>query len=238
MSGSIDITPGYQLGDGEKIDNSKINRMTAELIAQLDPNSVTARELADGSISADKLDADITSQLGSLGSIEDGAVTTSKLADGAVTTPKVADGAITAVKLAPDALRPNEVKYFQAQNGSFHTIGPLSVIPGCQVAIPVEVDDIIEVHGQVTIESADCLLNCLQQNNPGIATPLLNVPMQCWDRGTPHSRLPYDVYSMWRADASGTLLLSMWTAALHVNAQWNVYSRYLIAKRIGNGISA
>jgi len=89
MSGEIQITPGYTFDEagGENIDLSKLNRLVTDLVARLQAGAVTNRELADGTITADKLDADVAAQLG----LADGSVTTSKIVDNAVTNAKLAD---------------------------------------------------------------------------------------------------------------------------------------------------
>jgi hypothetical protein len=92
-SGAVDITPGYLFNEddsGETLTYAKLNKMPAEAILRIQAGAVTARELADGSITADKLDAAIEAQLG----LADGSVTSSKLADDSVGSQHIQDGAV------------------------------------------------------------------------------------------------------------------------------------------------
>ena len=86
-SGGVTVTPGRVLTSTELVNNSKLNDLGRPVL-RVDANAITSRELADGSISADKLDVDLEAQLG--------------LADGSVTTAKIVDGAVTFLKLAAD----------------------------------------------------------------------------------------------------------------------------------------
>jgi hypothetical protein len=86
-SGEIDITPGRVFGPEELITHQKLNDLGAPTL-RLKELSITSRELADGAISADKLDVELEAQLG----VPDGSVTTAKIVDDAVTTPKIAPG--------------------------------------------------------------------------------------------------------------------------------------------------
>ena len=90
-SGEIDITPGRVLSAEELVDNSKLNDLGLP-IARVKAAAVTAREIADGSITSDKLDVDLEAQIG----LADGSVTTAKIVDEAVTAAKIADDLITA----------------------------------------------------------------------------------------------------------------------------------------------
>jgi hypothetical protein len=101
MSGEIKITPGYIFNEsGELVTLPKLNKLIQDAVAQVLAGAITARELADGSINSDKLDANLSAQLG----VADGSVTTAKIVSGAVTTPKLADGAVTELKLADGAV--------------------------------------------------------------------------------------------------------------------------------------
>ena len=102
MSGEIETKSGYvfDVAGNESIDLSKLNRIVADAVLRIFAGSVTAREIADGSITADKLDAEIAAQLG----IPDGSITTAKLVDLAVTTVKLAAEAVTTDKIADDAV--------------------------------------------------------------------------------------------------------------------------------------
>jgi len=119
MSGEIDITAGYEFDEqnGEAITLTKLNQMVQEMIARIAAGGVGSRELADGSITSDKLDTDIQAQLG----VADGSITTAKLVDNcledsatgrgkmedgflsadAAGRAKMEDGYVTAAKCSP-----------------------------------------------------------------------------------------------------------------------------------------
>jgi hypothetical protein len=116
-SGAVRIRATQTLRDGQTITYADLVTIIEGLIADILPGTITQRELADGAIGADKLDATVASQLG----IPDGAVTTAKLAngvlsadstgrdkmaDGFLTGDKIADGTISAAKLAADLYVP------------------------------------------------------------------------------------------------------------------------------------
>jgi len=90
-SGEIEITPGRVLGALELITPDKLNDLGVP-IARVKQAAITARELADGSISSDKLDVNLEAQIG----VADGSVTTTKIVDKNVTAAKIADDLITA----------------------------------------------------------------------------------------------------------------------------------------------
>lgn len=90
-SGEIEVTPGRVLSDEELVDNAKLNDLGTPTL-RIKEQAVTARELADGAITSDKLDMTLEAQLG--------------VADGSVTTNKIVNGAVTYVKLAEDAKMP------------------------------------------------------------------------------------------------------------------------------------
>lgn len=100
MSGGVKITPTVTLGDGTVVTPALLRQLIEGLTAEILAGAVTARELADGAISEDKLDSAVRNQLG----LPDGAVTVAKIADGALTADatgraKMADGYITAAKI-------------------------------------------------------------------------------------------------------------------------------------------
>ncbi|HVU38091.1 MAG TPA: phage tail protein [Opitutales bacterium] len=99
MSGELDITPGFQIsGDGNTpVTVGMLNQLVQGILARVAKAAITARELADGSISLDKLSADISAQLSA--GLADGSVTANKLAVNAVATAKLQDGAVTLAKL-------------------------------------------------------------------------------------------------------------------------------------------
>lgn len=83
-SGEIDITPGRVLDPEELITAQKLNDLGAPTL-RIKELTITARELANGSINSDKLDVDLEAQLG----VPDNSVTTNKIVDGAVTANKI-----------------------------------------------------------------------------------------------------------------------------------------------------
>lgn len=95
-SGGIEVTPGRVFGDTELVTPAKLNDLGLPTL-QVQEGAITARELADGSISSDKLDVDLSAQL----SLADGSVTTAKLDANAVTSAKLADDAVIQGKVAP-----------------------------------------------------------------------------------------------------------------------------------------
>lgn len=97
MSGEVDLTAGYTCLDGEKITATKLNQLVTAIVLRIAAGAVGNRELAAGSISSDKLDADISAQL----ALPDGIITLAKLADGvledsATGRGKMADGFLSA----------------------------------------------------------------------------------------------------------------------------------------------
>jgi hypothetical protein len=73
------------LSSEELITAQKLNDLGAPTL-RIKELTITARELADGSINSDKLDVDLEAQLG----VPDNSVTTAKIVDDAVTTNKIA----------------------------------------------------------------------------------------------------------------------------------------------------
>ncbi|MDB4312106.1 hypothetical protein N9937_01620 [bacterium] len=110
MSGEIDVIAGYiwDVVNSETITLAKLNQMLQSATLRIAAEAVGTRELADGTITADKLDAEISAQLG----IPDGSITTAKLvanvlADSATGRTKMADGFLSAdaagrLKMASD----------------------------------------------------------------------------------------------------------------------------------------
>jgi len=118
MSGGTSITPGHTWTSVETVTAARLNKMVRDAIVQVSAGAITARELADGSISADKLAVELEAQLGvadgsvTTAKIVDLAVTTAKLADLAVTTAKLADLAVTAAKIAAGAVTETKLGQF------------------------------------------------------------------------------------------------------------------------------
>lgn len=88
-SGEIDVIPGRVLSDTELVDNQKLNDLGMPTL-RIKELTITSRELADGTINADKLSVDLEAQLG----VSDNSVTTNKIVDYAVTAAKVAAGMV------------------------------------------------------------------------------------------------------------------------------------------------
>lgn len=103
MSGEVNLTYGFlfqEVDPDEVVTFDSLNKLVQELMARVQQGSIANRELADGAISADKLDVYLSAQLG----VADGSVTTNKLVNGAVTNPKLAEDAVTGDKIADDAI--------------------------------------------------------------------------------------------------------------------------------------
>jgi hypothetical protein len=103
MSGGVTLQAGV-LGS-VTLTAELLNDMVADMTAQVDEGAVGMVELADGSIPAAKLDPTIQQQLG----VEDGSVTTAKLAAGCFSADaegraKMADGFVTGAELAAGAV--------------------------------------------------------------------------------------------------------------------------------------
>jgi hypothetical protein len=100
MSGEVDVTAGYEFDEdaGEVLDLAKLNRLVRDLIARVQAGAIGAREIADGSITADKLDSQFEQQI----ALPDGSVTAAKLASAAVIAAKIDDDAVTAAKINAD----------------------------------------------------------------------------------------------------------------------------------------
>jgi microcystin-dependent protein len=110
MSGDILLSIGRKLATGEQITADTLQAVLDSLTAQVIAGTLTAREIADGSIPESKLSAAVRSQLG----LPDGSVTLAKLASGVltadaagrlkmadsfITTAKIGDAQVTAAKL-------------------------------------------------------------------------------------------------------------------------------------------
>lgn len=76
MSGEIDATPGFTPTDGVPWTNAELAAIVASGVWRVQDGAIGTRELADGSITADKLDSEISAQMGT----PDGSITTAKLA--------------------------------------------------------------------------------------------------------------------------------------------------------------
>jgi hypothetical protein len=163
MSGEIKLTAGYEFDEaaGEAVDLAKLNSMVADAVAQVEEGAITNRELADGTISADKLDAEVEAQLG----VPAGSITTAKLVDGAVTTAKLADDAVTAAKIAAGAVDTAELADAAVETGkladdvlSADATGRAKMADGF-VTVDELADDAVETakikDGEVTLAKLD-----------------------------------------------------------------------------------
>jgi microcystin-dependent protein len=110
MSGDVLLQIGRKLATGEQITADTLQTVLDSMTAQVIAGTLTAREIADGTIPESKLSAAVRSQLG----LPDGSVTLAKLAAGVltadaagrlkmadsfVTTAKIGDAQVTAAKL-------------------------------------------------------------------------------------------------------------------------------------------
>lgn len=108
MSGEIDVTIGYTPTDGVKWSNADLAAMINSGVWRVQAGAIGTRELADGSITSDKLDSTITAQLG----LADGSVTTQKLADDCLSADATGRG-----KMADDFLSADATGLGKMQDG-------------------------------------------------------------------------------------------------------------------------
>lgn len=136
MSGEIEIFPGKTFKAGDFVTYADLNDILAKAALRVREGAIAARELADGSIPADKVSADFSAQLG----VPDGAVTTAKLVDGAVTTAKLADEAVTHNKAAADLIHGqtplpaaiasnDEMLIYRAVDGRLYRVAAADIAP-------------------------------------------------------------------------------------------------------------
>jgi hypothetical protein len=85
MSGETTVIPGkiHDESSGEKTDLAKIN-LVAKPSVKVNEQAITTRELADGSVTSDKLGADVLNQINAEAIIGDGSITCAKMASGGV----------------------------------------------------------------------------------------------------------------------------------------------------------
>jgi hypothetical protein len=85
MSGETTVTPGktHDESSGEKTDLAKINLVSKPSV-QVNEQAITSRELADGSVTSDKLGADVLNQINAEAIIGDGSITCAKMAPSGV----------------------------------------------------------------------------------------------------------------------------------------------------------
>lgn len=117
MSGEIAVTSTVTLADNTIVTVGLLRELVDGIIAEILPGAIGSREIAPGSISEDKLDSEVRSQLG----IPDASVTLTKIADGALSADAegrakmanefliaalIASATITADRLSPDIVWP------------------------------------------------------------------------------------------------------------------------------------
>jgi len=100
MSGEIEVTLAQLLDEvnGEELTLARINQLLRGITVRVSADAVTGREIADGTIGADKLESDISAQIG----IPNDSISTAKIVDRAVTGDKIALDGVAAVNVASD----------------------------------------------------------------------------------------------------------------------------------------
>jgi len=100
MSGEIELTLDQLLDEinGESLTLARINQLLQGITVRVSADAVTAREIADGSIGADKLESDISAQIG----IPNNSISTAKLVDRSVTGAKIALDGVAAENINSD----------------------------------------------------------------------------------------------------------------------------------------
>ena len=102
MSDDIEIILANLLDEanGERLTLPRLNQLVRSIAVRVTEDAVTNSIIADGSISRDQLDEDISASIG----IQDGSVTTAKLSDAAVLNDKFGDDAVAPGKLTDACL--------------------------------------------------------------------------------------------------------------------------------------
>ena len=144
QSGTVELTPGLSPSVDETITWDKIERFFNDAILRVLEGAITAREIADGSITADELAAEISAQIG----LADGSVTLSKLAAGfLLPLSKGGTGATTAVGAAANIVPPaNAVQALltgtaRVYNHSSESVAPVEGVKGDHDAFWLVSDD-------------------------------------------------------------------------------------------------
>jgi hypothetical protein len=235
MSGEISVVPGFLFDEvtGETVTLQKLNKLVNELLAKIDAGAVSARELADGSISADKLDADIAAQLGG---VADGSVTTAKLADLAVTTPKIADGAVTAAKLAASSLLPK----WKAENSSKSVArsipgGVTLAVMDLETTMAVTEGDIIEAWGFVDALNLNHWFDIVETGAGGVTDQLLSHLCEAISPTGSSQRQQVISHAIFEATSTGNFTANIRTLGRAAASAGTAYYRHLYLHRIANG---
>ena len=137
MSGEIDLRTGFlfsENGATETVTLEKLNRLVTELVLRVMAGAITERELADGSITADKLAADISAQLG----VSDGSVSTAKIVDDAVTNAKLAEMPALSVKGNPANVGGNPQDIAASGSGFLYCDGSTISFRALPISDPVD----------------------------------------------------------------------------------------------------
>ena len=96
-SGEIEVIPGRVFAEEELIEPASLNQLGTPTL-RVKEQSITSREIADGTITSDKLDVDLEAQI----TVADNSITTNKILSGAVTSSKLADDAKLPIGMVVD----------------------------------------------------------------------------------------------------------------------------------------
>jgi len=241
MSGGITFIPGYLLDElsGENLDLAKANALVQQLTGKVDEGAITARELADGSISSDKLDSDISVQLGS---VPDGSVTTAKIVNDAVTTGKILDGTILLADLATevtDAMGGTTAPVAIDRNvsvGYKAVSAPLGLytLRNSNLDLTVVVDDIIHMTVAMTVEghTLPALWYFYKRSGGANGTFFNGSGIAIWPRSIGRWSVFFDAY--WKATAGGTAKFAVGHLSVGANA-FGLWGETTSAVIVGNG---
>lgn len=136
MSGEISVRPGVTISDTTPLTPALARAMMQQLVLQVLEGSITARELAAGSISADKVDADFSAQLG----VPDNSITSAKIKAGAVLEAALADAIVGASKVKPGLIHDqtelpvavaadDELLIWRSSNGQLYRVTAAALTP-------------------------------------------------------------------------------------------------------------
>lgn len=108
MSGEIDLQRGFLFNENdsdEVVTVGMLNKLVGDLVARISAGSISNREIADGTISADKLSVAVNSQLG----VADGSITRAKIVDDAINGDKIEDDAIAVEHLSDGSVGTSQI---------------------------------------------------------------------------------------------------------------------------------